>query len=162
MRYILSIFFIISISTAWAQECISVSSPKKMGEVITFYAYAYHTNRFNQELRMSKVFKISYNFDPRSGVDHTKIALRLSQDFAFYIKDMRTDGTHTPNELVKSTQTKGAYICVNREAVVEHRIQMIEEYEQYEKIILEEDTYDFVYKFNQYYQATTQVEVIKM
>ena len=162
-RYILLVFLLILGlgTTAMAQDCQSVGRPKQMNEVVTFYAYSYHTNRYNQELRLSNVFKISYNFDPRSGVDHTKIALRMSQDFMFFLKDMRLDGTHTPNELATSTQQKGTFICVNKEAVDEHRIQMIEEYEQYEKAIIEETSYDFEYKFNQFYKATTKVSVTK-
>lgn len=163
MRYfIIPALFIFTLGVANAQDCQSVPRPKEMNENVTFYAYIYHTNRFNQELRLSRIFKVSYNFDPRSGVDHTKVALRMSQDFTFYLKDMRLDSVRTPNELVKTTQQKGTYICTNREAVDEHRIQMIEEYEKYEKVIIEEDAYNFEYKFNQFYKASTQVTVTKM
>ncbi len=164
MKYLLSVFIVavLGLSTAYAQECDGVPSPKEVGEVTTFYAYAYHTNRYNQELRVSPIFKISYNFDPKSRVDQTKIALRMSQDFMFFVKDMRSDGTHTTNELANSTQNKGTLICMNRAAVVEHRAQYIEEFLEMDKPVIEENGYNFVYKFNQFYKASTKVGVTRM
>lgn len=163
MRLILA-FLLFHISmVSLAQDCISVETPTELGEDVTFYVYAYHTNQFRQELRVSPVFKVSFNYDPTSGVDYIKVALRISRDFMFFVRDMRgEEEPHTPYPIAQSTQNKGVYVCVNREAVVESRIQRMEEFIELDRPVIEEKSYQFKYKFNSYYKASTQVTVTKL
>jgi hypothetical protein len=51
---------------------------------------------------------------------------------------------------------------MNREAVAEHRIQKMEEFEKWDKQIFQEEAFNFEYKFNTYYKASTVVTASKM
>lgn len=153
-------------ATAFAQSdvprCEPVEKAKQRGESITFYIYAYQTNKFNEVLRVSPVFRVSYNFDPASGVDHSKIAVRIGREFDHFVRGIREDGTQSSFELAASTQKMGVFMCMNRDAVSEHRFQQMEAFEKWDKKVIEEEGYQFAYKFNAHYKATTQVTVDKL
>ena len=150
------------VASACSQPCISVDSPLEDGESITFFAFCYHTNRFKQELRVSPVFRVTYNFDKEVGITHREIAIRMSQDFEFYVRGLRMDGTHTSYPLATSTQSHHIMICLNPEAVVARRLEKIEEFEAWEKPIIEEDSYQFNYHFGPYYKGATKVMAVGM
>lgn len=159
------LFFIVLTQTAFSQvavDCEPVEKAKQMGESISFYIYSYQTNKFNEVLRVSSVYKITYNFDPKARVDHGAIAIRFGREFNYFVRGMSADDSKSPNGVANSTQNKGIFMCMNREAVAEHRLQKIEEFEKWDKDIFEEETFDFEYKFNPYYKASTVITASKM
>ena len=168
IRFALILFsFVCLYSTAiYAQKdmprCEPVVKASERGQSITFYIYAYQTNKFNEVLRVSPVFRVSYNFDPTSGVNHSKIAMRIGREFNHFVRGIREDGTQTSHEVALSTQKMGVFMCMNRDAVTEHRFQQMESFEKWDKRVIEEENYTFEYKFNAYYKATTQVTVDKL
>jgi len=134
-----------------AAPCEKIPIPKKMGESITFYVYTYHTNQFNEVLRVSNVYKVNYAFDPRvRGAHHGAISQRFGSEFENYVRGIRQDETASPHGLATSTQNAGVFICANREAVAEHRLGMIEEFEKWDKPVIEEQEFEFEFKFNIY------------
>lgn len=164
-------FFLITIICLFAHnlfaqkdvpQCESVPQPIKNGETVTFYIYAYQTNKFNEVLRLSPIFRVSYNFDHASRVSNSKIAQRIGREFDHFVRGIREDQTQTVHEVARSTQKMGVFLCLNRDAVAEHRIQQMEEFEKWDKRIIEEDEYNFEYKFNAYYKGATQVTVEKL
>jgi hypothetical protein len=151
--------------TAFSQAAIScepVVSAKQMGESISFYIYSFQTNKFNEVLRISSVYKVTYNFDPKARVDHGAIAIRFGREFNYFVRGLSADDSKSPNGVASSTQNKGIFMCMNREAVAEHRIQKMEEFEKWDKQIFQEEAFNFEYKFNTYYKASTVVTASKM
>jgi hypothetical protein len=170
-KIMLSLLCLFLAASAYAQKnevveenCSPVPAPKEFGQSITFYAYCYHTTQFKGELRVSNVFQITYNFDPRARVDHLKIALRMSQDFNFFVTGMlnERDARVPLGPIAGTTQNYASFICENADAVIAHRNKMIEEFEKFEKPIHEETTYSFEYTFNQFYKASTRVTANKL
>ncbi|MGB0524821.1 MAG: hypothetical protein ACPGJS_17745 [Flammeovirgaceae bacterium] len=142
--------------------CEKVPQPLTNGETATFYIYAYQTNKFNEVLRVSPVFRVSYNYDRASRVDNSKIALRIGREFDQFVRGIREDSTQTIHEVALQTQQMGIFMCLNQDAVSEHRLQKIESFEKWDKRIIEEDEYEFKYRFNAYYKGATQVTIDKL
>lgn len=165
-QFLILILFLTNAFLGLAQDklpyCESVPQPQKNGETATFYIYAYQTNKFNEILRVSDVFQVAYNYDRASRVDNSKIALRIGREFDHFVRGMREDGTQTEHDLATSTQQMGIFMCLNRDAVAEHRLQKIEGFEKWEKRIIEETSYNFEYTFNAYYKGATQVTITKL
>ncbi len=145
-----------------AIDCEPVPRAKQMGESISFYIYSFQTNKFNEVLRISPVYKVTYNFDPKARVDHGAIAIRFGREFNYFVRGLSADDSQSPNGIANFTQNKGVFMCMNREAVAEHRLQKMEEFEKWDKQIYEEESFDFEYKFNTYYKASTVVTANKM
>ena len=130
--------------------CEPVPQPKQMGETITFYVYAYQTNRFNEVLRVSSIFKISFAFNPKVRANKGLIAMRLGEEFEQYVRGIRMDETESPHGLAASTQNRGVFVCANRDAVAEHRLSRIEAHEKWDKQVIEEEEFEFEFRFNPY------------
>lgn len=165
-QILLLVLLTISVNEAFSQQklprCESVPQPNKNGETATFYIYAYQTNKFNEVLRVSEIFQVSYNYDQASRVNNSKIALRIGREFDHFVRGVREDNTQTSHEIALSTQKMGVFMCLNRDAVAEHRLQKIEGFEKWDKKVIEEENYNFEYTFNAYYKGATQVTVTKL
>ena len=152
----------LSIAQSDTPPCEGVPPAKQRGESITFYIYSYQTNKFNEILRVSAVFKVTFAFEPKARVNHSSIGLRFGRDFNYYVRGLRGDGTESPHGIANYTQNKGIFLCLNREAVAEHRLQMIEEHEKWDKKVIEEDEFEFEYTFNQYQKESGNVTTVSV
>ena len=121
------------------EECTPVASLLEKGEQVIFFVYAYHRTQYKRELRISKIFKISYTYSEKP--IHHNITIDFGNSFYNYLTNQLLD-TSIPQKRITS-QNMGVVRCMNMDYLIGHRDGEIKEFQKLERAIYEVNDFDY-------------------
>ena len=118
---------------------MTVPSSLNTGEEVSFFVYAYHRTQYKTELRVSKIYQITYNFTQKP--IHHNITLDFGDTFYEYITGQTLDTSRPQKRL--SSQNMGVVRCMNMDYLVDHRKAEMDYFNKMERKIYEVDDFDY-------------------